>query len=193
MAAAESVIPIRMSRPDLEGIGQHGAPAPFFLRWYEAGDEQRWVRITSRADIYNRIDESLFRREFGQDRALLAQRQCYLCDAGGETIGTATAWFNDDYRGGSWGRVHWVDIVPEYQGRGLGRALVSAVCHRLRQLGHQRAYLTTESPRIPAIRLYLRFGFRPDVQNQSDARVWREVARRLPDDLRHLVETEVRQ
>jgi GNAT superfamily N-acetyltransferase len=156
MGASEPVIPIRMIRPDLVDLPDHKLPAPYSLRWYRPGDERDWVRIAQRADIYNKIDESLFGRQFGDDTKELARRQCYLCDVDGIAIGTATAWFDDDPGGRRWGRVHWVDIIPEYHGRGLGKALVAAVCRRLRELGHDRAYLTTESPRIPAIRLYER-------------------------------------
>ena len=63
--------------------------------------------------------------------------------------GTTTAWYNEDYRGLPFGRVHWVAIVPEMQGRGLAKPIMSAVCHRLRELGHGRAYLTTTTVRIP--------------------------------------------
>jgi GNAT superfamily N-acetyltransferase len=55
--------------------------------------------------------------------------------------------------------VHWVAIVPECQGIGLGKALMTLLCQRLRELGHDQAYLFTSSERVSAIRLYLRFGF----------------------------------
>jgi ribosomal protein S18 acetylase RimI-like enzyme len=72
-----------------------------------------------------------------------------------------------------------VAIIPERQGRGLAKALLSATCMRLRELGHTRLYLTTETPRLPAIALYLKFGFRPEIRNEADRRAWENVAEHL--------------
>src|SRR5207248_4802613 len=99
---------------------------------------------------------------------LLVERQCYLLNAFGQAIGTGTAWFNDNFEGKSFGRVHWLAILPEFQGRGLGKPLLTAICSRLRDLGHERAYLTTSTQRIPAIRLYLRFGFVPLIRDEPE-------------------------
>jgi GNAT superfamily N-acetyltransferase len=78
------------------------------------------------------------------------------------------------------GRVHWMAILPEFQGRGLGKALLSTICHRLRELGHERAYLHTSAARIPAIKLYLKFGFEPMIRNAEERAVWKEVLAGLP-------------
>ena len=40
-----------------------------------------------------------------------------------------------------------------------------------------QAYLSTDAVRIPAIRLYLKFGFEPDIQNAQDERAWEEINR----------------
>ena len=80
------------------------------------------------AEPYHDVTPDLFRREFGGGDAHLPARQLFVCDATGREVGTATAWFNDDDRGLHWGRIHWVAISPDCQGRGLGRALVAATC-----------------------------------------------------------------
>ena len=74
-----------------------------------------------------------------------------------------------------WGRVHWMAIRPEFQGRGLGRALLTVICRRLRELGHERAYLHTSAARLAAIRLYLGFGFEPVLRNAEEETVWKAV------------------
>jgi GNAT superfamily N-acetyltransferase len=176
-----------MIRADLEGIGTYTLPAGYSLRRYRPGDEAEWVRIHELADEYNVITAEDFEREFGGDVESLALRQYYLCDARGAAVGTATAWFNDDYNGRPYGRVHWVAIVPDHQGRGLSKPLLGAVCSRLRELGHDRAYLTTDARRIAAICLYLKFGFVPEIRGDADRRAWRLVREKLPPPMRRLV------
>jgi GNAT superfamily N-acetyltransferase len=178
---------ISMIREDLDGISQYQPPAPYAVRWYRPGDEQNWLDIHLRADKYIAFTPETFGCEFGADAEELRLRQCYLCDPDGAAIGTTTAWYNEDYRGLPFGRVHWVAIVPEMQGRGLAKPMMSAVCHRLRELGHGRAYLTTATVRIPAICLYLTFGFRPEIESERDLEAWQQVRDNLPRQRRHLL------
>ena len=147
-----------MVRDHLERIPQFAFPTGFDLRWYQSGDEAHWLRIHLDADRLNLITPELFKQQFGTASDLLQQRQCYLL-FGKEPIGTATAWFNDAFRGKPYGRVHWVAILPKFQGRGLSKPLMTTICERLRELGHERAYLTTSAERVAAIHLYQRFGF----------------------------------
>jgi GNAT superfamily N-acetyltransferase len=167
-----------MLRDNLEDIPVCAFPAGFSLRWYQPGDEARWFRIHRLADHDSEITPDLFARRFGSDHDLLAQRQCYLLDGRGDPIGTATAWFDDDFLGARFGRVHYVAIVPDYQGRGLSRPLMSVICQRLRELGHDRAYLATSTARIPAINLYLGFGFVPLIRTEEEAAAWRGICPR---------------
>jgi GNAT superfamily N-acetyltransferase len=195
VSLAKQNVPVTMTRANLDDVPEFALPAGFSLRWYQPGDEAHWRRIQCAADRFNRITPELFQRQFGWAAARgtppaaagearrrrkaalrdLGERQCYLRSPAGEVIGTGTAWFNDDFEGGRWGRVHWLALLPEFQGRGLGRALLAAVCRRLRDLGHERAYLTTSTARLPALKLYLKFGFAPLIRTAREAAVWRDV------------------
>lgn len=166
---------VTMVRSDLDDIPRFPLPAPFRIRCYEPGDETHWLSIHGAADKRNAITPGLFRGQFGSDDGLLSQRQFYLCDGDGLAIGTATAWFKDDYRGLPWGRVHWVAIVPAMQGKGLAKPLMTLVCERLRELGHVRAYLSTSTLRVPAISLYLKFGFVPEIKDEQAREAWRAL------------------
>ena len=172
-----------MVRDDLEGLPDYPLPEGFGLRMYRPGDEANWLAIERAADLYSDHPDTAFAQQFGTDAEVLARRQFYLCDAAGWAVGTTTAWFDDDFDGRPYGRVHWVAIVPEYQGRGLAKVMLSAACRRLRELGHVRAVLGTQTKRVVAIRLYLCFGFRPYVRNEAELAAWRTLRDQLPDDL----------
>jgi GNAT superfamily N-acetyltransferase len=170
-------VSIDLIRPSLDDIPQFALPAPYTLRWYQPGDEDHWTAIHVEADRYSDIKPELFARQFGTDPALLGQRQAYLCD-GSLVIGTASAWFGGKGREAE-GRIHWVAIRPTYHGLGLAKPLLTTVCNRLQTLGHQQAYLDTSTARIPAINLYLKFGFVPDIDSDEDRRAWQIVRRHL--------------
>ncbi len=165
--------PVTMVRAHLDEIPRYNLPPGFALRWYRPGDEDVWRAIQAAADRYNDITPSLFDEVFGDARQALPQRQCYLLDAHGEPVGTATAWYHPEDP--ACGRLHWVAVRPAFQGRGLARPLLTAVCGRMRALGHARAYLTTSAARYPAIRLYHRFGFRPEIHTPAEAEVWQRL------------------
>jgi GNAT superfamily N-acetyltransferase len=148
-----------MVREDLEGVPHFAPPPGFELRWYEPGDELLWVRLQAPFYDPGAVNLELFRKQYGSDEVELRHRMCFLVAPAGETVGTATAWSCDGYRGPEWGRVHWVAVAGEHQGRGLGKVLLSAVFRRLAQLGHTRAYLTTSRERPNAVDLYRFFGF----------------------------------
>lgn len=178
-------IPLRMLRTHLRDLPRHDLPPGFSIRMYRPGDEQPWFDIHKLADFLNpaeRFTHKLFEEQFGYDRPALEQRCLFLVAPDGRDIGTATAWYDDDFHGHGMGRVHWVAIVPEFQGRGLAKPLMSAVMERLADF-HDRAYLSTNSPRLPAIHLYLKLAFHPFIRNDEDRRGWQQVAQSLDHPL----------
>jgi ribosomal protein S18 acetylase RimI-like enzyme len=59
------------------------------------------------------------------------------------------------HRGGVWGMY----VAPEARGRGVGRALVSAIIEHARSLGMERLVLGVETTNQPARALYHALGF----------------------------------
>ncbi len=184
MTIIESNVSVLMRRDTICGLPDHALPQhhspakQYSLRPYRSGDAAHWTRIHLAADQYNEFTPDSFAVQFGEDETILSERQFFLC-AGDETIGTATAWWNDSFEGAAWGQVHWVAIAPPFQGRGLAKPLLCAVCRRLQELGHERIFLDTSTARVPAIRLYQSFGFVPHIRNQTDVFVWRALGRAM--------------
>jgi GNAT superfamily N-acetyltransferase len=175
------------SLPDSVSMArQVEAPFPLFplppgyaLSWYQPGCEAWWFEIQRRADPLAPITAGTFAKYFGTAPGELSRRQAFLLEPAGRPIGTATAWFEQDERGQEWGRLHWVAILPEWQGRGLGRPLLSDVCQRMHTLHPQRSFLRTAPHRLAAIRLYLAFGFQPLIGTPHEASAWRQILGRL--------------
>lgn len=168
-----------MIRPTLADLPVFALPAGYALQWYRAGDEQHWLDIHALADDYFTYTLELYRREFGEDTALLAERQYFLLNDADKFIGTTTAWIDDGRFGAHYGRIHWVAIVPSEQGKGLAKPLLGAACLRLRELGHTAAFLVTSTALIPALNLYLSFGFQPYIRDTEDQRRWELVRSHL--------------
>lgn len=160
---------------DLTCVPAVPVPSGFVMRHYSVNDEENWTRIHLDAEPYHVITSETFGRIFGSDELILKQRQLYVCTVTGLAVGTVTAWFDDNYYGEKWGRIHWLAVLRQYQRRGLGRALVSRACRVLLALGHSRAYLATQAGRIGAIKLYLELGFVPEIRTDEDRRAWQYV------------------
>lgn len=144
-----------MTRPDLENIPVFDWPEGYGVRPYQAGDDRIWWDIHERADPILTHRTGSHREFFGDDEEKLSARQFFLVAPDGESIGTATAWLDSP----ELGRVHWVAIVPEFQGRGLAKPLLSHILLLLRELGHTSAVLETSTQRPRAIDLYEKFSF----------------------------------
>ena len=165
---------IRMSRENLDNIPEYSLPSGYSIQWYQPGYEIYWQAVQSLADEYTRVTPYLFEEQFGTDKQLLSERQCFLCDSEENVIGTATAWL-DNQGEKSPGRIHWIAIIPQQQGKGLAKPLLTIICKRLKELGHSKTYLTTQSVRIPAINLYAKFGFTPVIDSERDREIWEKL------------------
>lgn len=164
-----------MIRSDFRSIPESPLPPGYTMRWYQPGDAVHWMRIHHDAEPYHEITPELFNHEFGCDSERLCACQCFLQDAVGRVVGTGTAWSAGESPEVPCGRVFWLAIIRSHQGRGLGRPLLAAVCHRLRELGHERACVFTSTGRLAAVNLYLSFGFQPQIRSESDRAVWDSV------------------
>ena len=168
-------IGLHMIRESLADLPDFLLPKGYFLRRYVPGDERIWVAVYRAAEPFIDITPELFQREFHNDVSALRDRMYFLCHSHGKPVGTITAWPDELNNRPDRGRVHWVAIVPEFQGRGLGKPLMSIALRRLRELGHAGAFLSTSSARIPAVNLYLRFGFVPEIGSEEQLAAWRAI------------------
>ncbi|HOM82480.1 MAG TPA: GNAT family N-acetyltransferase [Armatimonadota bacterium] len=170
-------IPVIMIRADLEGLPSFPLPAGYRIRCYRQGEESHWAEVESAAGEFQSSERALarFLEEFGGALAEMEERCFFLETDAGRVIGTATAWYHPNFRGARYGRLHWVAVHPEFQGRKLAKPLVGAAMHRLAEL-HTRAYLTTQTTSWKAVKIYLDFGFVPLMETPRCEEAWRLLA-----------------
>ena len=178
--ASVPMIELAMEAPALTHLPECPLPAPYRWRGFQPGDEVHWARIEASALEFSAPADGLarFRREF-PDGAELGGRMLFLTD-GGAPFATATAWRAADGRG----HLHYVAIDAEHQGRGLCRPLVYLALKRMAELGHARAFLTTQTASWVAIRVYWEFGFRPIPLSGRDREGWEIVSQKTGIDMK---------
>jgi len=161
-----------MFRPNLDAIPRALLPDGFELRTYRRGDEAAWLRII-RSATGDTWPEDAFDKCVLSDVAFREER-LFFATRNGEPVGTAAA-FQKLCHGERTGYVHMVAVLPRFQRRGLGSALL---CHCLRYFARQGwrdAVLDTDTSRLPAIRLYLAHGFAPFPENGMELKSWQQL------------------
>jgi GNAT superfamily N-acetyltransferase len=169
---------IHMIRPHLDDIASVDFPAGFSIRPVQVAEGRIWTDIVHDAEQWLKLSKDLFTTEFGHDLQAVAERCFFIVDDGDTPIGTISAWYRKDYRTLDYGLIHWVALRPSHQGKGLGKAALSFALQKL-SLWHERALLGTQAKRLPAINLYLNFGFLPDLNEPGAREDWRLLREQL--------------
>ncbi len=171
-------IPISMFLNNLDNIPDHPVPDSYAMRPYQDGDIEHWLEFHIPLFPAGHISEELFWRDFGRDTERIQQRQFYMVHDD-TVMGSISAWDGTGNRTPDLGRIHWVVLREDYRGRGLAKPLLSFALNKLKVLGHKQVYLTTDTDLIPAINLYLQFGFKAEIKTDQDERAWKMVFDKL--------------
>ena len=153
---------VHMIRPTLDDLPDLPLPAGYRVRTYRTGDIATWVRLHRDAEPFFEVTEAHFQESFGDHLDALPDRMFFVQSVTGEDVGTATAWWQDDWQGrGAWGQLHWVVVARAHQRRGLAKPMTRLALRRIAQ-DHDRAMLGTNTQRLWALKSYLDCGFTPD-------------------------------
>jgi GNAT superfamily N-acetyltransferase len=169
---------LRMIRPHMDDIPLVPFPEGYSIRPMRLGEGALWTDIERDTEAYFPIGDRLFENEFGRDPQATQWRCFFVVNEKGVAVGTVSAWYNRTLKGQDYGQIHWVAVRPAYQGKGLGKAALSYALNQMAQW-HERCFLDTQSKRLPAISLYLDFGFLPDMDEPGATEGWREVKEQL--------------
>nr|WP_243239320.1 GNAT family N-acetyltransferase [Sulfobacillus harzensis] len=136
-------------------------PPNFSLKWFVPGDEVRWATIETSVGEFSTQEEALkyLRQTYLPDGDELSRRCLLVSAANGDAVGTITSWWNMTEKRRD-PAIHWLAVRPEFQGLGLGKALVSECLKRLTRLeGDRDIFLHTQTWSHRAIAIYIKAGF----------------------------------
>jgi mycothiol synthase len=102
-----------------------------------------------------------------------------LFDAQGQPCATACSWRQHYRWGPGVGYVLFVGVARSHQGQGLGGAITLHVLHDFAAHGLKLAILETNEPNLPALKTYLKLGFRPRLLAAWHEARWDEIFRTL--------------
>ena len=166
-------IAIRMCREHLEDLPPVELPEGYVLRSMEADEARAYQAVMNQSNYAGEVDDAWFEETFARDPAY-DPSYLQIIWHGERPVAAAAAW-HKEIDGELWGMVHWLGVVRDERGKGLGKAIALAALHRLRQRGFRRAMLDTGDWRLPAVAAYLRLGFRPWPTVKAPQSVWDRV------------------
>ncbi|NSW91449.1 MAG: GNAT family N-acetyltransferase [Firmicutes bacterium] len=149
-------------------------PEGFYIRNYRRGEENLWAEIETAAGEFETEEKALehFQKEFGPYLNEMEKRCFFIVHKeSGRAVGTTTAWYNDNFKRERYGRIHWVGVHPDFQGKKLAKPLLAAAMMYLAE-HHCKAYLTSQTTSYKAINMYLDFGFKPEIMSDECKRAW---------------------
>ena len=136
-------------------------PEGFRFVPFVSGDEKDWAEIETSVGEFDRAVDALvyFQNDYLPFKGELERRCVFIEDKAGRKIATSTVWWcYTGLRRDPW--IHWVAVNPEYQGQGIGKALLSECMRKLLEIeGDRDSYLHTQTWSYKAINIYRKMGF----------------------------------
>ncbi len=141
-------------------VQHYDLPEGYSFKMYEEGNEKDWAAIE--VSVLEYIDEQAALNKFKKFMAITDEtkrRVCFIVAPNNEIVGTASIWWEySGQRRDPW--VNYVAIKPQYQGKGLSKALISHILElSLIIEGDRNVYLHTQTWSHIAVRLYQSFNF----------------------------------
>ena len=119
-----------------------------------------------------------FKAVLGSNEAFRPERVIFLAREG-LPVAVAAAWQRRKDPPGT-GYLHYVGVLPEARGMRLGYWVSLAALHQMRREGNTLAMLETKDWRIPAIGIYFKLGFVPDLTgHRSYPARWEKILAQL--------------
>lgn len=163
-----------MFREQLDDLAPLDLAEDYTLRHFQPGDEQFWEEIINKS--FEKQDTN-FKENIASHGIYKPERVLFICYKG-KPVATATAWYNKRWHQET-GYLHMVGVIPGKRGKGLGLKVSLAVLHQMVEEGRTSAVLETDDFRLPAIKTYIKLGFKPQIIHENQVARWRGILTKL--------------
>ena len=142
----------------LNGKALRNLPEGFHIRNCRKSELGIWMDFPfdepMEAKQYRGFMESYFQDVYAGQEALFYEKCLFVCDSEDRPVATGFAWKAYD----KITTIQWWKVLRQYEGRGIGRALLSVVMQSLSKEDYP-VFLHTQPSSYRAIKLYSDFGF----------------------------------
>jgi len=176
-AARSGQSQLTMVLDDLSALPPADVPPGYRLHHLQPGQEWAYTQVMADSIYPGQSLEGWFERTFSSNRQYDPQN-LLLIWCGDQPVAVTAAW-QADLDGQQVGCIHMVGVLAAHRGKGLGKVITLAALHQLGRRGFARAILDTDDWRIPAIKAYLRLGFKPIYRDESHQARWQAAMRRI--------------
>jgi len=152
---------MKMEYSKIQDIAMPKLPGGYSLRLFEKGDEDHWARVEASVLEFDSPNSAkdYFEKEYMPDLDELYKRCWFVLNPEGMPIATANSWFANSGLGHK-ALLDWVAVCPDYQGLGIGRAVVSQAVKNFREVeAGNDIWLHTQTWSHVALKLYHSLGF----------------------------------
>ena len=152
---------IVMQRKAGTPIPQCALPEGYAFVPFTRGTETDWAEIEASVGEFDSVPEAIayFQKDYLSYPGEVERRTIFIQTSDGKKVGTATSWWNyTDIRRDL--ALEWIAVKPEYQGEGLGKAVVIEAMRRMLLIeGDRDIFLHTQTWSYRAVGIYLQAGF----------------------------------
>lgn len=133
-------------------------PKEYFVRSCRPEELDIWKAMpfdeVGFTEEYDQFMTDFFEATYGGKEDLFFAKTLFVCNKKDEPIATCLLWKVYD----EFNTIHWFKVLKEYEGKGIGRALLSIIMKDLSKEDYP-VYLHTQPGSFRAIKLYSDFGF----------------------------------
>ena len=158
-----------------EPVQDYSFPDGYYMRPYQPSlnDGCAWCECCIDGELsVTEISEEFFEKFMLNDPTVNPANIYFLISPTGEVAGTITYQYTKEE---GLGRIHMVGVQKKYLGKRLSLPMSLYVVQKILDDGKARINLSTDDWRIPAIKTYLRAGFKPIYHHPDMEERWNKI------------------